>query len=297
MKNIVIAGSGVLGAQIAFQTAFHGYSVTVYDLTDEILNKLDNVYKGLCEAYTNDIAATPEQLEAAMNNLTMTSDLSKALEDADLLIEAIPEDIAIKTEFYQKAGKLAPEKTIFATNTSTLLPSQFAEATGRPEKFIALHFANEIWKRNFAEIMGHAGTSQEVFDQLVEFAKSINMVPLPLYKEQPGYINNSIMIPWINAAMKLWADDVCDYQTIDKTWMMGTKAMFAPFLITDIVGLNTAYNITMMMAQAQNDPLLEKVGTKLKEEFIDKGKLGLATGEGFYSYPNPEFMDESFLKP
>lgn len=88
---------------------------------------------------------------------------------------------------------MAPEKTIFARNSSTLLPSQFAEATGRPKKFLALHFANEIWKNNTAEIMKHPGTDSKVFDEVIDFAKAIGMVPLPLHKEQPGYILNSLL--------------------------------------------------------------------------------------------------------
>ena len=191
-KNITVAGSGVLGYQIAFQTAFHGFNVTVYDLNEESLDKAKSKFATLSECYRKDLKATQAQLDDTFNRLSYTSDLATAVQDADLLIEAVPEAPKIKTAFYQQLAKVAPEKTIFATNSSTMLPSQFAEATGRPERFLALHFANRIWRFNTAEVMGHASTDPAVFDALLAFAKSIGMLPLPVYKEQPGYILNSL---------------------------------------------------------------------------------------------------------
>lgn len=295
-KNITIAGSGVLGYQIAFQTAYHGFKVTVYDINDEVLEKAKGKFTALSEAYKKDLRATQEQLDATFKNISYSSDLAGAVKDADLLIEAVPEDPAIKTEFYHKLAQVAPEKTIFATNSSTLLPSQFAEATGRPEKFVALHFANEIWKHNTGEVMRHPGTSQEVFDSLIQFAKAIGMVALPIQKEQPGYIVNSLLVPLLDAAVNLWVNEVSDIETIDKTWMVATGAPTGPFGILDVVGITTAYNINKMEAEETQDPLKIKAVEKLKEEFIDKGKLGVLTGEGFYKYPNPAYQDKDFLK-
>lgn len=144
--------------------------------------------------------------------------------------------------------------------------------------------------------MGHPETSAETFDAVVAFSKSIGMVALPLHKEQPGYITNSLIVPWVTAALKLWSSEVADYKTIDKTWIIGTGSNFAPFVFADIAGLNTAYNITSTLATTANDPLLHQAAKRLKEEYIDKGKLGVATGEGFYKYPNPEYLEADFLK-
>lgn len=295
-KNITVAGSGVLGYQIAFQTAFHGFNVIVYDINDEVLEKAKSKFETLSEAFKADLKATPQQLENTRNNLSYTSDLASAVKDADLLIEAVPENPAIKIDFYQKLAKVAPTKTIFATNSSTLLPSQFADATGRPSQFLALHFANEIWKHNTAEIMGQPKTDPQVFNELVQFAKAIGMVALPLHKEQPGYIVNSLLVPLLSAALDLYINEVADVETIDKTWMVATGAPLGPFGILDVVGVTTAYNINKMTADATHDPVKVKIANKLKEEFIDKGKLGVATGEGFYKYPDPAFMDKDFLK-
>lgn len=296
IKNVTVAGSGVLGYQIAFQTAYMGFNVTVYDINDEVLENAKAKFAILSARYKEDLQATQAQLDKASERLAYTSDLAKAVEDADLLIEAVPENPKIKIDFYQKLAKVAPEKTIFATNTSTLLPSQFAHETGRPNKFIALHFANEIWKHNTAEIMGHPGTDKAVFDTLVTFAKNIGMIALPLHKEQPGYIVNSLLVPLLNAATNLLVNEVADAHTIDKTWMAATGAPTGPFAILDIVGITTAYNINKLSADATGDPLVVKTVDYLKKNFIDQNKLGVATGEGFYKYPNPAFMDPDFLK-
>lgn len=295
-KNITVAGSGVLGSQIAYQTAFKGFQVTVYDINNEALERAKERISQLKPHYQADLGATQEEVEAAYGRMSFSSDLSQAVADADLVIEAIPEVVSIKTDFYANLGKAAPEKTIFATNSSTLLPSQFAEATGRPEKFLALHFANEIWKNNTAEIMKHPGTDMGVFQDVVEFAKAIGMVALPLHKEQPGYILNSLLVPLLDAAQRLLIKEVADVETIDKTWMVATGAPMGPFAILDVVGINTAYNIGRAKAEATGDEEFQKIADLLKSEYIDKGKLGRATGEGFYKYPNPSFAQPDFLK-
>jgi len=295
-KKITVAGSGILGYQIAFQSAFCGFNVTVYDINDEVLDKAKTKFASLSEAYTEDMQATQAQLDVTAGNLRYTSDLADAVKDADLVIEAIPENPKIKIDFYQKLGKVAPPKTIFVTNSSTLLPSQFAETTGRPEKYMAMHFANNIWKNNTAEIMRHSGTDPEVFDSVVSFAKDIRMVAIPIYKEQPGYIISSLLTPFLAAGLELLVKDVADYKAIDKAWMVGTKAPRGPFGMIDLAGANTVYNICKMNAEKSGDPLQQKVVDYLKENLIDKGKLGITTGEGFYTYPNPAYLSDDFLK-
>jgi 3-hydroxybutyryl-CoA dehydrogenase len=282
-KNITVAGSGILGSQIAFQTALKGFNVSVYDINDEVLARAKEHFKCLMGNYQKDLIATQEEVHTAYERITYSCDLAAAVADADLVIEAIPEVVQIKTDFYTKLGQLAPEKTIFATNTSTLLPSMFAQATGRPEKFLALHFANEIRKNNTAEIMKHAQTDTKVFEDVIEFAKAIGMVALPLHKEQPGYILNSLLVPLLDTAQSLLIDEVADPETIDKTWRVATGAPLGPFAILDLVGITTAYNIASVKAKEGNKHS-EKLAHFLRTEYIDKGKLGVATGEGFFKY-------------
>ena len=295
-KNVTVAGSGVLGYQIAFQTAFYGFNVTVYEINDEVLEKAKAKFDILAESYKKDLKATEEQLAATKANLQYNSNLAEAVQDADLLIEAVPENPQIKIGFYEQLAKVAPAKTVFATNSSTMLPSQFAEYTGRPAQFVALHFANEIWKHNTGEVMKHPGTSDETFNSVLEFAKQIGMVALPIYKEQPGYIVNSLLVPLLSAALDLYVNEVADVETIDKTWMVATGAPVGPFGILDVVGVTTAYNINKMAADKTQNPTKIKAAAMLKENYIDKNKLGVATGEGFYKYPNPAYWEKNFLK-
>ena len=295
-KNITVAGSGVLGSQIAFQTAYKGFEVAVYDINDEAIEKSKERMTKLKQNYKNDLKATDADVDAAYDRLTFYTDLTQAAAKADLVIEAIPEVVKIKTEFYQKLGEVAPEKTVFVTNSSTLLPSQFAEATGRPEKFLALHFANTIWVNNTAEVMKHPGTDMKIFDEVIDFAKAIGMVALPLHKEQPGYILNSLLVPFLEAAELLLVKEVADVETVDKTWMIGTGAPLGPFAILDVVGIRTAYNIVEAKAAATGREDFVKLANMLKTEYIDQGKIGRESGEGFYKYPNPAFADQDFLK-
>ena len=181
-------------------------------------------------------------------------------------------------------AKYLPEKTIVVTNSSTLLPSQFAEHTGRPEKYLAFHFANNIWAQNTAEVMPHPGTDPQYFDTIVQFAEDINMVPIKVLKEQPGYVLNSLLVPFLSAGQALWANEVADPETIDLTWRLATGAPNGPFQILDVVGLVTAYNIIIMDPRSKDPETTQgKIATKLKEK-IDAGETGINAGKGFYDY-------------
>ena len=308
IRNVTVAGGGVLGSQIALQCAYCGFNVKVWLRSEGSIEraaaKLDRfagIYAGTLAATKenpaararglSDEGATAEELDAliakaaeARASLQLTCDFDEAFGDADLVIEAVAEDPAQKVAFYEELQKHLPEKTVIVTNSSTLLPSQFAESTGRPEKFLALHFANDIYRNNTGEVMGHAGTEQEYYDLVVKFAEDIRMVPLCLKKEQPGYILNSMLVPFLSAAEALYANDVADPETIDKTWMLATGAPAGPFRILDVVGLVTAYNIVIMNPLAADPTTTQgKIAAKLKE-YIDAGKTGINAGEGFYKY-------------
>ncbi len=296
IKNVTVVGSGVLGFQIAFQVAFHGYKVSVFSRREETLRKARAKFPALSEAFKKDLNATQEQIDQTALNLSYTNDLPEAVKDADLVIESIPERMDVKVDFYNKIATLAPKHALFVTNSSTLLPSQLAEATGRPSQFLALHFANNIWIRNTAEVMAHSGTDPKNFDIIIDFAKSIGMLPLPLKKEQAGYILNSLLVPLLNAASDLVVEDVASPEIIDKTWMKATGAPIGPCAILDLVGITTAYNINQLIVAKTKDPKRQKVVDYYKANFIDQNKLGVSTGEGFYKYPNPKYLDPDFLK-
>ena len=296
IKNVMIAGGGTLGSQVAWQTAFSGFNVVVYDAFEKGIKASQAFHKRFAELFLNKRGATQEEIDATFARLSYTTDLKTAVKDADFVNESVPENAEIKKSFYTELGKVAPEKTIFTTNSSTTLPSDYAEYTGRPEKFLALHFANGIWDANVGEVMGHPGTDKEIFNTVIEFAKNIGMVPIPIYKEQNGYVLNSLLIPLLNAAGDLWLKGVADHESIDKTWMISTGVKMGPFGVMDVIGMQTMYNVDMMWGEKLgNQDMLDRAAI-LKKEYIDKGKMGVSSGEGFYKYPNPAYAEPDFLK-
>ena len=303
-KKIVIAGGGVLGSQIAFQAAYCGFDVTIWlrskgsiGRTQPKLDRLRTTYidainemasggawcAGIADSDAPlDKEACLARVEAAYSGLKLELDMAAAVADADLVIESMAEDPKAKIEFYQKLAPLLPAKTVVATNSSTLLPSQFAKYTGRPEKYLSLHFANSIWKNNTAEVMGQAQTDPAVFDQLIEFANQIRMIALPVKKEKNGYLLNSMLVPFLLSSLDLWASGVSDPRSIDIAWTHGTGAPKGPFQIIDTVGLATAYNIVMQYQSVPGllSPLLKKMMmpynfkamAKLIKNMMDKGE-------------------------
>ncbi|MCF8570336.1 3-hydroxyacyl-CoA dehydrogenase [Gordonia sp. HY002] len=237
-------------------------------------------FAGLVETYKNEVAGAADgKAQATLDRLSYSTDLTEATLDADLVIEAVPEILDLKRSIYTTLGQVAPAKTIFATNSSTLLPSDIADSTGRPDRFLAMHFANRVWSSNTAEVMGTSQTSSEVFDTIVEFAGEIGMVPIPIHKEKAGYVLNSLLVPFLNAALDLAAGDYAAPADVDKTWRIGTGSPLGPFQIYDIIGLNTPYNILV-----NGDDHAKELAAWLKTNYMDRGKLGIAAGEGFYKY-------------
>lgn len=317
-KNIVVAGGGVLGSQIAFQCAYCGFNVTVLVLDEEGKKALDNKINELKKVYTKTIKVMNTKagkapglwargiadidhhnLNKCLNRVKSVVvnteiDQAKALANADLLIESITEIFDVKKKFYEQIAPLLPEKTVIVTNSSTLLPSKLAKFTGRPNKYLAMHFANSIWKNNIAEIMKHEDTDIKYFNEIIKFAEAINMVPLAAKEEKAGYLLNSLLVPFLLCAMDMYANGVSDPETIDKAWTLGTGAPKGPFQILDTVGLETAKNIVLQYQKVPNllDPLLKKMMLPynydgmldILNKYIEKGKTGKAAGEGFYKH-------------
>ena len=295
IARVMVAGTGVLGAQIAFQCAFSGIDVVAYDVDTACLDRANARFDALGRVYAADLGASREQIESTLARIEGNTDLGSAVAGMDLVIEAIPEDLAIKQSFYRSLSAVAPAGTIFASNSSTLVPSQFAMFTDRPERVLSLHFANEIWKHNIAEIMGHPGTDPAVFARVVEFAPRIGMVPLPLRKEQSGCLLNTMLVPMLIGALGLLVNEVADFQTIDKAWMIAKEDRIGPFGVLDRIGMTTVYNVTRALAERSGDSTHRRMAEYVKTHFIDTGHLGELAGRGFYQYPDPEFLDPTFV--
>ena len=316
-KKVVVAGGGVLGTQIGLICAYHGLDTTFWLRSESsigrtqpkidrysalMLEDLENAKKLVgnpmgAHLYPRGLIAswdgiTVEAIDALIQEgkknfkelVHIELDMATAVKGADIVIESMSEDPKAKIGVYEAMKDLLDEDTILCTNSSTMLPSTFAEYTGRPDRYCALHFANTIWKNNTGEVMGHPGTDEKVYKKVVEFAAEIGMIPLELHKEQPGYILNSMLVPFLSAAQGLWANGVADPETIDRTWELATSAPAGPFKILDIVGLETAYNINQMKPASQQEGTPENMIGKLLKEKIDKGETGVNAGKGFYNY-------------
>ena len=316
-KKIVVAGGGVLGSQIAYQAAYCGFDVTIWLRSEGSIGrcqpKLDNLKKTYIEALN--LMADPVKGEAnwcpglaemgkfdldeclkKVENIDvkLELDMAKAVKDADLVIESMAENTDDKIKFYTALAPLLDEKTVVVTNSSTLLPSTFAKYTGRPNKYLSMHFANSIWKNNVAEIMVQDKTDKKYFDMICEFANEIRMSALPVLKEKSGYLLNSMLVPFLLSGLDLYANGISDPESIDLAWTKGTGAPKGPFKIFDTVGLTTALNIVNQYQKVPGlfKPMLSKMmmpynfkGMKaILEKYIAEGKLGMSSGEGFYKY-------------
>lgn len=312
IKNVVVIGGGVLGSQIALQSAYCGFDVTIWLRSEASIKraqpKLERFKKDYIDAIK--VMATDEgkelknwcfgiadydsfneedslkRIEEGYMNLKIELDLKKAVENADLVIEAMSENLNEKKELYKKMAPYLSSKTIVVTNSSTLLPSKLAKYTGREEKFLALHFANSIWKNNMAEVMMQKKTNEVYFNEVIDFAKAIRMIPLPIKKEKSGYLLNSMLVPLLFSGMDLYVNGISDPKSIDSAWKLGTGAPKGPFEILDTIGIKTAYNVVSMYAKIPSflAPYNFKAQKKLLGEMIKENKLGIQTKEGFYKY-------------
>jgi 3-hydroxyacyl-CoA dehydrogenase len=293
--KITTAGAGTMGSQVAWQMAFHGKHVTVYDAIPEGLQRGEELHREFAEHFATQRGATREQIDGTFGRLTYTTDLAKAVADADLISESVPESLSIKESFWREASRHAPARTVFTTNTSTLAPSALAGFVDRPEKFLALHFAIGVWDSNIGEVMCHPGTNAAVFDGLLEFAEEIGLVPIPIRKEQSGYVINSLLVPWCTAALELLVRDVSDCQSIDRTWMITLQSGMGPFGMMDRMGLGVVYHVAKLIGETTENTQALESARYLDEHFMQKGHLGVTSGQGFYRYPNPAFEQPEFI--
>jgi 3-hydroxybutyryl-CoA dehydrogenase len=294
VRRIAVVGAGTMGQQIAFQCAGHGYDVALYDLDAAALEAAS----ARIDAYANGLEAggviSSEVRASARDRITLTTDASTAAENADLLSEAVPEDPELKGRVLAEFNAACPPRTIFMTNTSTLVPSQFAQATGRPDRLLALHFHLPVWVNNLADVMPHAGTASEVTELVVQFARRIGQVPIELRREYNGYVFNSMYAALNRAAITLAQQQVASIEDIDRAWMHVTKAPVGPLGALDAVGLDTAWTITDYWARLLGDEQLQANASFLKA-YVDRGDLGVKSGRGFYTYPGPAYAQPGFI--
>ncbi|MDW8803305.1 3-hydroxyacyl-CoA dehydrogenase [Streptomyces scabiei] len=294
LDKVTVLGSGVLGGQIAWHSAFKGKTVTVYDIDPGAIVRCRAAHDQYAAVYLSEVGAGEADIAAARGRLTYGTDLAAAVAQADLVIEAVPEVPAVKTAVYKELAGLLPADTLIATNSSTFLPRDFASATGRPEQFCALHFSNVIWAMNFAEIMAHPGTSPQTLTEVTEFAVEIGMLPIPVRGEQHGYVVNTWLVPFLNAAQTLVTNKVATPEDVDRTFLY-TGAKFGPLGMMDMIGMKTVYDVLSHWGRENDDAQMSANAAYVKENFLDRGRLGVQTGRGYYDYPDPAYQRPGFL--
>jgi 3-hydroxybutyryl-CoA dehydrogenase len=295
VRRVTIVGAGTMGQQIGFQCAGHGYDVVLYDLDASALESARRRIVAYAEGLEAGGAITSELRLSAQARIELTTDIPTAARDADLVSEAVPEDPDLKGRVLAEFNAACPARTIFMTNTSTLVPSQFAKASGRGDRLVALHFHLPVWINNLVDVMPHPGTAPQVTPLVIAFARRIGQVPIELRREHNGYVFNSMYSALNSAAITLAEQGVASIEDIDRSWMLVTKAPVGPLGALDAVGLDTVWTITDYWARQLGEPQLRANAAFLKE-YVDRGDVGVKAGRGFYTYPDPAYARPGFIE-
>ena len=289
IKNVLILGSGTLGLRIGLQSAISGFNTTIYDIHEETFIAAQKIQQSILKNLLERNIITEVDAEVAKSRITFTTDAVKAAAEADFISESVVEDLEIKKKVWAQFATLCQAHTVFTTNTSYLMPSLFAAETGRPAQFCAFHF-HDVFFANVVDIMPNPETALWVVDLLMEMGNKLNQTPVYVKKESPGYIFNAMLVALIGAAGALVTYDIASIEDVDRSWMGNFKMDRGPFGVLDVIGLETAWHVTNSLQDTKS----QKFAALLKT-YIDAGKLGVKTGEGFYKYPNPAFQEKDFV--
>lgn len=291
VQRVAIAGAGKMGQQIAVAALAHRFDVRLYDTNPKALDiaaqAKDAVGKVL--GYSEEKRANLLRL---VSQLKVQADLGQVIQDADLVIECVPERARLKKDFLRQVSpRLSPEALI-VTNSSMILPSELMGDVIGPERFASLHFLSETAA---VEIMGHPATSQRTIERLRAFVEEIGHRPFVCHREHPGQMLNHMLVAVNYAALSLAANGIGEPAEIDAIWMLSSRTDSGPFGQLDIIGLDTALDITKLQAVVSGDPQVHR-NIAFLQSYVDAGRLGVKVGRGIYEYPNPAYKDPEFLR-
>lgn len=276
-----------MGAGIAQVAATTGHSVVLVDMSEDILKKSAKSIEGslkrvVKKKFADKPEAGEEFLQKVMKNVSISTDAAAVVQKTDLVVEAIVENLKVKQDLFSTLDKVAPEHTIFASNTSSLPIADIASSTARLDRFGGLHFFNPVPMMKLVEVIKAPGTSQQTFDALLDFSKALGKHPVSC-KDTPGFIVNRLLVPYLMEAVRLHERGHGSKEDIDVAMKLGAGYPLGPFELLDYVGLDTSKFIIDGWYEAEpENPLFSP--SPLLNKLVAEGKLGKKTGEGFYKY-------------
>ncbi|WP_270450097.1 3-hydroxyacyl-CoA dehydrogenase family protein [Kocuria marina] len=281
-KHITVIGAGAMGSQIAMVCALAGYDTDVVDIAQDAVDRAETQ---LHERMDRDVAKqrrTAEDVATAFERLTFTTDRDGCAAQADVVIEAAVEDLGIKRKLFAELDRICPEHTILVTNSSNIVSSRVADATGRPEKVCNFHFFNPALVMQCVEVVPHEGTSRETVDTALELARSLGKQPVELKKEVPGFVANRLLGALRTEALKLYEDGVADFEDIDIAAKTALRHPMGPFELMDLVGIDVVHLIRLAEYEQTGDPA--SLPARSIREKYEAGEYGRKTGKGWYDY-------------
>lgn len=294
IKKVLILGAGTMGQQIGFVCAMHGYRVMLYDVSPEALEDALRRIRDLGAWFAAAKKIRNADLDGIMGRIEAGTDAARAAQGADLINESLPENPELKATVFAQFNGLCGEKTIFTTNTSMLVPSQIAGKTGRPDRFLALHF-HDVKITRVVDIMPHPDTDPGVVRLVQDFVKSIGQLGILVKKENHGYVFNTMVSNLFMSALTMASRDIASIEDIDRSFMGVLHTSLGPFGMMDQVGLSTVWMITEYWANKKGGTQARMNADFLKK-YVDRGMIGLKAKKGFYTYPDPAFSRSGFLE-
>jgi len=294
IRNVTVVGTGTLGTQIAILAACFDHEVTAYDSDEGSFNRVRQNLTSSIKISGKRPIVPAEEWEKGADNVKCCRELEEALLDAHIVIEAVPEELELKIEVFKRLDALAPPGAILATNSSSMPISRIETATARPEKCLNIHFYMPAMGWNMVDIMGGTKTTADTIEAGKEWIRSIGCVPLTVNKEILGFCFNRVWRAIKRETLYMWAEGFVDFRDIDRAWMIFAGMPQGPFGIMDNVGLDVIHDIEMVYYNESKDPK-DHPPAALKA-MVDRKELGIKTGKGFYTYPDPEYGRPDFVK-
>lgn len=280
IQNIVVIGTGAMGSGIAYVSAVAGYNVTVLDKEQKFLDAgMDKIRRALMQGIERG-KMSPADGEKVFHRIKPTLDMKSAVEGANLVIEAVFENMDVKKDVFSKLSEIASEDTILASNTSTLSITEIATVVKNPERVIGLHFFNPPAAMKLVEVVLGKETSDEVKETAIKFVEKLGKQPI-VTKDSPGFIVNRVLLPALNEAAKLLDEGVASPEDIDKALVLGANFPVGPLTLADMVGLDVALASQRTMQRSFGDCYKP---ADILVKLVEEGNLGIKTGKGFFEY-------------